>query len=217
MASELKRSNPAQMLLSGRPLVLASASPRRSSILRDLELEFDVVPSDIDETANPNQSAKELALSLADEKARAVSVLRPDAVVIAADTVVALGEISVGKPVDAEEATTMLTSLSGRNHNVHTGVVVRSGGMAESGVETTEVLMRDLSGTDIAAYVKSGAPLDKAGAYGIQDAEFSPVSSYNGSYLNVVGLPVNLLAELLLRMGEIDAETAEKIRRSDAP
>jgi MAF protein len=217
MATDQKRSNPARMLLSGRSLVLASASPRRSSILRELELEFDVVPADIDETAKPNQTPKELALSLADQKAQAVALLRPDAVVIAADTVVALDDISIGKPADAEEAAAILTSLSGRKHHVHTGVAVRSGGSAQSGVETTEVMMRNLSVTEIDAYAKSGAPLDKAGAYGIQDTDFSPVSSHTGSYLNVVGLPVGLLAGLLLRMGEIHAETAERIRRSDAP
>lgn len=197
--------------------MLASASPRRASILRQLGMEFEVLPADVDESPGPGQSPDDLALNLAVLKAIAVARVRTGAVIVAADTVVALEGISLGKPEDSAEAIAMLSTLSGRSHLVHTGVAVSSGGVTRSGVETTEVRMRNLPESEIAAYVRSGAAMDKAGAYGVQDREFSPVESLEGSYLNVVGLPVGLMANLLLSLGEIDPETADVISRSDAP
>lgn len=202
MASELRRLEPAARSLSTvHSLILASGSPRRASILQRLGMEFEVLPSDVDEATMPGQRPDELALSLAESKALTVARLRPDAVVVAADTVVALDGVALGKPKDSVEAITMLKSLSGRSHKVHTGVAVQSGDVTRSGVETTEVRMRDLTDVEIEDFVRSGAAMDKAGAYGIQDREFSPVESFEGSYLNVVGLPVGLLANLLLAGG----------------
>lgn len=198
-----------------RPLVLASASPRRAAIMQSFGLEFTVAPADIDELAVPWQTPAELAQSLAESKALVVAGLCPDAVVVAADTVVELDGASLGKPERYADAVAMLTALSGRSHFVHTGIAARYGGTTQSGVETTEVKIRNLSHQEIEAYVNSGAPMDKAGAYGIQDAEFAPAESINGSYLNVVGLPPRLLTTLLLDAGAIDAVTAESIRRKD--
>ncbi|MDA0231973.1 MAG: Maf family protein [Chloroflexi bacterium] len=223
MATELRQSESTgptgriRPVRTTHPLVLASSSPRRASILRRLGLEFEVLPADVDETARPGQSPEDLALSLAESKAGAVARIRPGAAVVAADTVVALDGAALGKPVDCVEAMAMLRSLSGRSHLVHTGVAVRLGGVTRSGVETTEVRMRQLSDSEIDVYVRSGAALDKAGAYGIQDSEFSPVESFHGSYLNVVGLPAGLLADLLLATGEIESDSADLISGSDEP
>jgi septum formation protein len=218
MATELRWSQPGRQmrrLSTVNPVVLASASPRRASILRGLGIEFEVLPADIDEAVMPGQPADELARSLAESKALAGAGFRTDAVIVAADTVVAFGGVPLGKPKDSAEAVAMLSSLSGRSHLVHTGVAVRSGGVTRSGIETTEVHMRNLTGSEIENYVRSGVAMDKAGAYGIQD-ELSPIESYKGSYLNVVGLPVGLLANLLFSAAEIDVETRGSIARSDA-
>lgn len=217
MATELRRPEPARQVQTRRPLVLASSSPRRASILRQLGMEFEVLAADVDESPKQGQSPDNLALTLAEAKALAVAGIRANAAVVAADTVVALDGSSLGKPGNASEAVTMLSLLSGRSHLVHTGVAVRSGDMAVSGIETTVVRMRNLATSEIDDYVRSGAAMDKAGAYGIQDSEFSPVESIEGSYLNVVGLPVGLLAKLLLEAGEINSEAADTISGSDAP
>lgn len=180
-------------------------------------MRFEVLAADVDESPRPGQSPDNLALRLADSKALVVARVRTDAAVVAADTVVALDGASLGKPENGPGAVTMLSSLSGRSHLVHTGVAVRFGDVTVSGIETTVVRMRNLATSEIDDYVRSGAAMDKAGAYGIQDSEFSPVESIEGSYLNVVGLPVDLLATLLLEAGEINAEAADMIRGSDAP
>ncbi len=197
-------------------LVLASASPRRATILRDLGLEFEMIPADIDEESLSGLDPEPLAKRLAELKAEAVAGLGENHCVIAADTVVAFNGRSLGKPNSASHAVEMLRALSGQTHQVHTGVAVRSSDEIVSVVETTQVTMRKLTATEIEKYVQSGAAMDKAGAYGIQDAAFSPVESYRGSYLNVVGLPLRPLADLLLQTGSIDEPTASHLRRSDA-
>lgn len=217
MIVEPGNAAPVTNLRTKSPLLLASASPRRSAILRSLGLEFEVVPSDIDEEAVAVANPGQLAVKLAESKAETIGRLRPDSCVVAADTVVAFEEKSLGKPATEEEAAAMLRRLSGKSHEVHTGVSVRAGDRTQSGIETTHVQMRYLTPAEIEAYVCSGAAMDKAGAYGIQDTEFSPVESFTGSYLNVVGLPLGLLARLLLNVDQIDAETAAVIGRGDSP
>ncbi len=216
MATYLSRQENAESLRTASPLVLASASPRRSEILRELGFEFGVVPANIDEDSLRGLAPDRLAGTLASKKAGSVSAVRPGSCVIAADTVVELDGISLGKPSDAAEAASMLDRLSGRTHLVHTGIAVRNGHLSLEGAETTEVKMRRLATAEVDAYARSGAAMDKAGAYGIQDEEFSPVESYSGSYLNVVGLPVGLFARLLLDAGEIDGSTAAELGRRDS-
>jgi septum formation protein len=205
-----------QAIATAAPVVLASGSPRRASILRGFGMDFSVIPANIDESVVSHLPPVEEAVTLATLKVEAVSRGHRDSLVIAADTVVDLDGQSIGKPGDERQAFAMLSGLSGRPHLVHTGVAVSVGGAVKSGVTTTEVTMRTLSATEIASYIRSGLVMDKAGAYGIQDAEYSPVESIKGSYLNVVGLPVGLLATLLYESGQIDASAQAAMIRSDA-
>ncbi|WP_420457384.1 Maf family protein [Rubrivirga sp.] len=174
------------------PLVLASASPRRRDLLARLGLAFDVRPSDADETwpegLDPGPAAAEVAL----RKARATPA--EGALVLAADTVVVLDGEVLGKPADADDAARTLRRLSGRTHTVATGIALGLDGREATAFETTAVTFAALSDAEIAAYVTTGSPLDKAGAYGIQDdlgAVF--VERIEGDYFNVVGLPLRRL------------------------
>lgn len=216
MATNLSRPENAENLRTTSPLVLASASPRRAEIMRKLGFEFEVVPADIDEESLQHLKPIDLAVSLARQKAEAVNFNTRGSCVIAADTVVEFSGVSVGKPSNPDEAISMLRSLSGQTHSVHTGISVKVNDVISSDVESTTVNLRELPPEEIEAYVRSGAAMDKAGAYGIQDAGFSPVESYVGSYLNVVGLPAQLLARLLLEAGEIDSSVASSVGRKDA-
>ncbi len=183
------------------PLVLASASPRRRELLSRLGLPFVVRPADADETPLPGESPRALVIRLALVKARQVA--RPGEVALGADTVVALAGRVLGKPADDAEATAMLRRLSGREHEVWTGVaLVAPGGDGEPPRERaaaclTKVAFRALSAAEIAAYVASGEPRDKAGAYGIQGGAAAFVSGLDGEHSNVVGLPLPLVGELL--------------------
>lgn len=179
--------------------VLASQSPRRRILLEHVGLTPDVVPADIDETSAESDASR-LVLSLARMKANAVAKRMPDALVLGADTSVSIDGVLLGKPEDPEDARRMLRTLSGRTHAVHTGIslVEERTGRSAHGVERTEVTFARLSEAEIDAYVATGSPFDKAGAYGIQDdrgAFF--VSSIHGDYYNVVGLPLRKLYELL--------------------
>lgn len=178
------------------PLILASASPRRRELLADAGLRFTVVAPDVEEEALPNEAPDGLVLRLAQAKAAAVAG-SPGAVLLAADTVVALERRILGKPRDPAEARTMLQALSGSAHQVWTGVAIRGPGAVERFVVRTEVRFRPLTAAEIDWYVASGEPMDKAGAYGIQGKAASFVLSIDGSYTNVVGLP---LAETLLAL-----------------
>ena len=206
-----------QVIATSTPIVLASGSPRRASILRGFGMNFSVIPANIDESVVSHLPPVEEAVSLATLKAEVVGHGHRDSLVIAADTVVDLDGRSIGKPRNERHAFEMLSGLSGRSHLVHTGVAVSLGGKVSSGAATTEVKMRTLSATEIDSYIRSGSAMDKAGAYGIQDTEFSPVESIKGSYLNVVGLPVGMLATLLYEAGQIDAPALAAMTRSDAP
>lgn len=180
-------------------LILASNSPRRKELLEQNGYKFMVEPSLFEESAK-GLSAYDTALSFARGKAEEVFSRFPEAVVLGADTVVALGGVIFGKPKDEEDAKRMLRLLSGRAHVVLTGVCVLADGFCEETVVETEVFFNELTEELIAAYVESGLPMGKAGAYGIQDG-WPLVKSIQGSYTNVVGLPMSETGALLGRLG----------------
>jgi len=197
-------------------LILASRSPRRRDLLAHLGVPFRVVVPEVEEDAAPASSGQpeELAEALALAKAEAVARDEGEGIVIAADTIVVDGETILGKPADGAEAEATLRRLRGREHRVITGLAVVdavSGWRAASHV-VTAVRMRHYSDAEIAAYVARGEPLDKAGAYAIQDEQFQPVATYDGCYCNVVGLPLKALATLLRRAGlDITSHTLEQL------
>jgi septum formation protein len=174
-------------------LVLASASPRRRQLLGLGNWVFTVVVSDVDESQRAGESPKEYVLRLAKEKALAVAEqIDPHRIVIAADTAVIDGTQILGKPRDTEDAERMLRQLRGRTHQVYTGLAVlrvRDGKMLVE-LCVTDVPMRSYSNEEISAYVRSGDPMDKAGAYAIQHPQFQPVESMHGCYASVMGLPM---------------------------
>jgi septum formation protein len=181
-------------------VVLASASPRRLQLLASLGLEVTVCPADIDETPRSHEPATDYVRRLAAEKCAAVEA-GAAAVVIAADTTVAVDGEILGKPVDAAEAVAMLQALSGREHQVHTGVTVRRGERQATTVATTVVRFVSLSDEVIAWYVATGEPFDKAGAYAIQGSGAVLVESVTGNVSNVVGLPLSVVVELAASIG----------------
>lgn len=182
------------------PFVLASASPRRHKLLERLDLSFAVHPSDISEEVPPSAAPDAAAMQLARDKARAVAPAHPEALTLAADTIVALDEEMLGKPAHAEEARAMLRQLSGRTHEVTTGLALLHPS-TDRGVtvhETTRVHLDTLSEEEISAYVNTGSPLDKAGSYGIQDGYGALfVTGIEGDYYNVMGLPLHRLYRTL--------------------
>jgi len=203
-------------------MILASGSPRRQQFLRELGVDFSVRVADIDETPQPDEAPIALAHRLAASKARAVAARLEQAlaqgryVIVAADTVVALGEQLLGKPADAAESTQMLTLLRDREHDVHTGLSVLSWpeDHQQTCVNTTQVQMRAYSDAAMAAYVASGDPLDKAGAYAIQHPEFAPVCALRGCLSGVIGLPLGDLQTLLAAVGiELGAPLAPICQR----
>lgn len=212
-----------------RPLILASASPRRSALLRELGLDPDIRPADVDESPRPGERADRLVARLSEAKARAIAARMgistgagassgvdptpdgrggaTDAVVLGADTVVVLGhgdeERILGKPADRDEARTMLAALSGREHRVLTGVFVTDGRRHHGAVESTTVRFAVLDDERIDAYLASGEADDKAGAYAIQGLGGAFVTDVVGSRSNVIGLPLGLVVELLGRLGSV--------------
>jgi septum formation protein len=180
-------------------LHLASSSPRRREILAALGLTFSHGGVDIDESQRAGEGLAAMALRLAEEKARAV--IATDLPVLAADTIVVLGERVFGKPADADDALAMLQALSGRAHRVITGVALRTGSSIDTAMSETGVRFRDIRPDEALAYWHSGEPRDKAGAYGIQGLGGIFVESIEGSYSGVVGLPVFETAALLGRAG----------------
>lgn len=184
-------------------LILASASPRRAELLRSAGFEFDVMPADVDETPAAGEPAEAYTLRVARDKGRAVAqrVSGKDAVVLAADTEVAMDRRIFGKPADAADAARMLRMLSGAAHDVLTAVVVCAGDKELSEVVATRVHVARLSEEDIVWYVRSGEPMGKAGAYGIQGRGARFIERIEGSWSNVVGLPVHAVHLLLARAG----------------
>ncbi|AZR73289.1 septum formation inhibitor Maf [Anoxybacter fermentans] len=191
-----------------KKLILASASPRRRDLLKQIGLEFDIIPSNVDETikeSDPVQLVKKLALLKAKDVAQ-----RANGLVIGADTIVVDGQTVLGKPGSKKEAFQMLKSLSGRKHQVMTGVaVVDSENNNEwVDVEITQVYFRDLSDAEIERYVASGEPMDKAGAYAIQGKGALFVEKIEGCFFNVVGLPLLKTVQILKKA---DAEIKKYI------
>ena len=185
-------------MIEAPPLVLASASPRRRECLDMLGLRYTVHPPRIPENERPGESAVEYVERLAQEKALTVAAQFPEALVLAGDTVVVVDNEILGKPESSAEAERMLIRLSGRSHTVASGVALASPpDNVQSGVSTTEVVFRPFSPEIASAYVATGEPLDKAGAYAIQGLGASLVSEITGDYYTVVGLPVPLFFELL--------------------
>lgn len=181
-------------------LILASASPRRAELLSAAGFEFEIVATDVDERVRDGEAPAAYVQRLAREKA--VVALRDDVIVIGADTSVVVDGAILGKPIDDLDAANMLRRLSGRTHEVLTGVSVRCGVRELSRVETTRVEFSPLSDDDVAWYVSSGEGRDKAGAYAIQGLASRFIPRIHGSYSNVVGLPVAAVAELVAAIGK---------------
>lgn len=192
------------MIITG-PIVLASASPRRSELMSLAGLRFSVSSADICEDALPNESPPAHVLRLSREKAAAVADRMEGRFFVGADTVVVLDGTIMGKPVDEEDAFRMLRALSGREHEVVTGFTVhdRERGVHESCSVATRVTFKPLEDGEIADYIATGCPMDKAGAYAIQGGAIHFVSSICGSYSNVVGLPMAELHDTLKQLGAI--------------
>jgi septum formation protein len=171
-------------------LILASASPRRSELLRNAGIPFTVEPAHVAEQPLPSEQPLQYAKRLARDKARAVFVRHSDNVVLGADTVVVVDEHLLEKPSDRNDAARMLRLLSGRTHRVITGVCLIAKGHEQSEVEITEVRFSPLSESEVASYIETGEPMDKAGAYAIQGMASRWVERIDGCYFNVVGLPV---------------------------
>ena len=182
-------------------LVLASQSPRRQELLRNAGIAFTVQPADVDESLLPGEGARAYAERLARDKARAVARPRPADLVLGADTVVVVDDAVLGKPTDAADARRMLRLLSGRAHQVTTGVCLIGPGFEDVRSETTTVYFQPLTAADIAFYGAHGEPMDKAGAYAIQGIASRWIPRLEGCYFNVVGLPVPLLWKMLKENG----------------
>jgi septum formation protein len=182
-------------------VVLASSSPRRRELLALVGIDHDVVPADIDESYLPGESPLTHAERLAREKAAVVASAAPDAVTIGADTIVVVDGDVLGKPRDAAHAAEMLRRLSGRSHRVITAVAAVWRGRTRSAVEEVGVTFRQLSAPEIAAYIATGEPMDKAGAYGIQGYGATVVERVDGDYFAVMGLALNRLVRLLEGLG----------------
>jgi septum formation protein len=182
-------------------LVLASASPRRADLLRAAGIAFEIVPVDIDERFQPAERPERAVARLAEAKATAAAVVQPDAVVLGADTTVVIDGEVLAKPASAADAARMLRLLSGRHHEVLTGICLFSRGRCLVRVETTRVRMSRLSDEEIKWYVSTAEPFDKAGAYAVQGLASRFVDRIDGSYSNVVGLPIASVYALLTELG----------------
>jgi septum formation protein len=182
-------------------IVLASGSPRRKEILASLGLRFEARVSNVDESLLPGEDPFDAAERLACAKAGAAAVGAPEAFVVAADTLVVLASVALGKPKDRGDVRRMLAALAGRAHDVVTGVACAHGGRIVSGRETTRVVFAPMSPAEIEAYAATGEPDDKAGAYAVQGIGGLFVERVEGSSSNVVGLPVRLLYRLARELG----------------
>ena len=182
-------------------IVLASASPRRAELLTAAGFTFEIAPAAIDETPRPAEAPGDYALRVAREKGAAAWRLHPDSAILAADTVVVAAGAILGKPADDRDAARMLAMLSGSTHRVQTAVVLRVNGRETSCVEATEVRFKPLSAEEIAWYVSTGEPDGKAGAYAIQGRAARFIERIEGSWSNVVGLPVATVYAMLKAAG----------------
>ena len=183
--------------------ILASSSPRRRQLLASIGLEFDVLPPDVPEVRSANETPEEYVARLSRDKARALSSEHKSRWVIAADTTVLFGDELLEKPVDAPDAERMLATIAGKTHMVYTGVTLENleRDYHDTRVVESEVRMLPLSSEEIAWYVRTGEPLDKAGAYAVHGIASMFIESIHGSYTNVVGLPLATLFLMLRRAG----------------
>ncbi|HEY2236274.1 MAG TPA: Maf family protein [Candidatus Angelobacter sp.] len=188
-------------------LILASSSPRRQELLREIGIPFQVHAANINEDQMPGEPPINYALRLAREKAEAVSAKYPQSYVLGADTIVVLNGEVLGKPKDQQDAARMLRLLSGREHEVTTAVSliapfkVAQGTLAETRASTTKVYFREIAEPEIQQYVAGGEPMDKAGAYAIQGGASRWTDRIEGEFSNVVGLPLSLVTEMLKATG----------------
>ena len=182
-------------------IVLASASPRRQELLKNAGIEFVVHPANIEEVQFASETPKAFAERMARDKARVVRDLFPNQIVLAADTVVVIDDEILGKPRDPQDAERMLRLLSARKHFVITGVCLSGNGFEDVRSETTPVHFSEPTPDEIRAYVESGEPMDKAGAYAIQGMASRWIQRIEGDYFNVVGLPVDLVWRMLREHG----------------
>lgn len=182
-------------------LILASSSPRRKELLENIHLTFEVSSPDVDESFSNMLAPEEVVKLLAEKKAKTVAANNPSAFVLGADTIVVLEGTVLGKPNDEVEAADMLKKLSGKTHEVYTGVAIVSPNDAFSFYEKTTVTFWELTETEINMYVSSGEPLDKAGAYGIQQLGSFLVKEIQGDYFSVVGLPISRTVRELRKAG----------------
>lgn len=181
-------------------LVLASASPRRQEILKNCGFDFRVFPADIEEKVPDETAPEKVPMLLAEQKAQAVFEKFPYSAVLAADTVVVINGKILGKPKDKDDAFGMLRALSGNTHYVYTGVCIKFGNKSDSFVSKSAVEFYDLSDDEIKAYIETGEPMDKAGAYGIQGKGAVLVKAISGDYFNIVGLPI---AQVSRKLGAV--------------
>jgi len=189
------------MILLPFPLVLASGSPRRKELLSILNQPFEVLVSDVDESFDPALSPIEVPGLLSDRKAGAVQSLRPDALILAADTVVELKGNILNKPLDKAEAREMLEGLSGTHHEVHSAYTLLFPGGKVSRTDTARVYFKKMDPSEITYYLENGKPFDKAGSYGIQEwIGLIGVEKLEGSYFTVMGLPTHLLWKDLMTL-----------------
>ncbi len=182
-------------------VVLASGSPRRHELLKLVGIPHEVRPANIDESLRPRETPARHAERLAREKASAVSTRDPNLITIGADTIVVMSRKILGKPASVDQAAAMLRQLSGREHRVVTAVAVSRGKKLRSAVEEVQVRFRKLRDDEIDAYIATGEPMDKAGAYGIQGYGATIVECVDGDYFSVMGLPLARLVGLLRDVG----------------
>ncbi len=184
-------------------IYLASSSPRRRALLKQINLPHEVIAAEVDETLPPGMPPAQQVVTLSRRKALAAAARVPAGIIVAADTVVALGDRVLGKPEDRREALAMLEMLQGKTHKVYTGLTVLQvpGGRALSQYECTEVEMAPVSRAELLRYIGTGEPMDKAGAYGVQGLASVFVAGVRGCYFNVVGLPLHRLARMLHELG----------------
>ena len=195
------------MFTATKPLILASASPRRQQFLTDLGLDFTIQPADIDETPQPDETPNDFALRMAQSKAEIIARKYPQAYVIGSDTVVTVDNQILGKPADAAHALQILRSLQGKTHLVITGLslICLQDSCNDSRTRTTDVTFQTFADSILLSYIKTGDPMDKAGAYGIQGRGAFLVRTIQGSCSNVIGLPISLCVSLLLQHEVITA------------
>jgi septum formation protein len=189
--------------VSSCKVVLASSSPRRRELLNLIGIAHEVRPANLDESMRPRETPRRHAERLARDKASAVAMRDPDLITIAADTIVVINRKVLGKPVDKEDAARMLAMLSGREHTVITAVAVSRGKKLRSAIEEVKVKFRRLREEEIEAYIATGEPMDKAGAYGIQGFGATIVERVEGDYFAVMGLPLVRLIGLMREVGVV--------------